>query len=165
MNTKKVSIPGFSNLYATKDGNIYYKGKKEPLNQYCNSVTGYMYVSINGRSVAVHRLIALTFLEMPVHNPDGTPFRGKVELNHKDENKQNNSASNLEYCDHIYNCNYGTRIKRLSKGSIMCNETGIIYNSAKECAFALDIDAGNLCRHLQGSTKYSNINGYTFRRV
>jgi uncharacterized protein YcbK (DUF882 family) len=42
----------------------------------------------------VHRLVAETFLE----NIDELP-----EVNHKDENKQNNSLINLEWCTRSYN--------------------------------------------------------------
>ena len=53
----------------------------------------------------VHRLVAENFID----NPNNYP-----EINHKDENKQNNSASNLEWCDRIYNVNYGNaQIKRV----------------------------------------------------
>ena len=31
------------------------------------------------------------------------------EVNHKDENKLNNRADNLEWCDHSYNSNYGSK--------------------------------------------------------
>lgn len=51
----------------------------------------------------VHRLVMEAFTE----NPDNFPC-----INHKDENGYNNELSNLEWCDHIYNINYGTCIQR-----------------------------------------------------
>lgn len=54
----------------------------------------------------VHRLVAKAFIPNP---------NGYLEINHKDENKDNNNVSNLEWCDRIYNNNYGTHNARTSK--------------------------------------------------
>ena len=51
----------------------------------------------------IHRIIAKTFINNPYNLP---------EVNHKDEDKMNNSVSNLEWCDHKYNNNYGTKLNR-----------------------------------------------------
>lgn len=55
----------------------------------------------------VHLLVAEAFI-----------LKTGDEINHKDENKENNSVFNLEWCSRIYNCNYGTRSQRLSKALI-----------------------------------------------
>ena len=54
--------------------------------------------------VMVHRIIAIAFIP----NPNGFLY-----INHIDENKMNNCADNLEWCTAKYNCNYGTRNKRI----------------------------------------------------
>ena len=51
----------------------------------------------------IHRLVAEAFIE----NPHGYPM-----INHKDENKLNNRADNLEWCNNAYNIRYGTRTQR-----------------------------------------------------
>lgn len=53
----------------------------------------------------VHRLVAQVWLT----NPDNLPC-----VNHKDEDKTNNSIENLEWCSYEYNANYGTRNKKIS---------------------------------------------------
>ena len=65
--------------------------------------SGYMSVMLydsnhETKRIMVHRLVAKTFIP----NPDNLP-----EVNHKDENKLNNCADNLEWCTNLYNVNYG----------------------------------------------------------
>ena len=61
---------------------------------------GYLIVRLQRRTFYIHRLVTAAFLP----NPDNLP-----EVNHKDEDKTNNRVENLEWCDHKYNMNYGTR--------------------------------------------------------
>lgn len=67
------------------------------------SEKGYMQVCINytncRKTKRVHRLVAQAFIPNP---------NGYKEINHKDEDKTNNRVSNLEWCDRLYNMNYGT---------------------------------------------------------
>lgn len=58
------------------------------------------------KSYQVHRLVATAFIP----NPNNLP-----QVNHKDENKLNNDARNLEWCTVAYNNSYGTRLNRVSK--------------------------------------------------
>ena len=68
---------------------------------------GYQMVCLSKNGVArnytVHKLVALAFIP----NPNNLP-----EVNHKDENKLNNRADNLEWCSPTYNVNYGTVLQR-----------------------------------------------------
>lgn len=109
------NIEGFENLYQVSNlGNVKClkhtcPGKygnlrtvKEHLMNPCiNKKNGYVYVTLSnkdrGRTFAIHRLVAKAFVD----NPEGLTI-----INHKDENKLNNSADNLEWCTSYYNNTY-----------------------------------------------------------
>ena len=94
-----------SNLGRVRSVDRYYyrlhKGKVLSLSKNAN---GYLKVvlSCNGKckTIKVHRIVAEAFLP----NPDNLP-----QVNHKDEDKTNNSVDNLEWCNAKYNLSYGTR--------------------------------------------------------
>lgn len=73
----------------------------------CN---GYMCIkmwnNVKRKNFVVHRLVAMAFIENPNRLPD---------INHKDEVKQNNVVTNLEWCSHSYNALYGSCQDRLRK--------------------------------------------------
>ena len=111
------SIPGYEGLYEVSNlGRVrsvdrYVKYLNGMIHLHKGKVLspgirsdGYLQVSLccNGKykTIAVHRLVAQAFIE----NPDNLP-----EINHKDEDKTNNSVDNLEWCDRSYNNTYGTR--------------------------------------------------------
>ena len=82
-------------------------------NTYTHGRQHYVTVSLNSKTRAVHRLVALAFLGPP-------PFGPKTEVNHKDGNKHNNAVSNLEWCSKKMNEQHSQmlRRKRLTKGLI-----------------------------------------------
>lgn len=89
---------------------INYKGKENNariIKQHICQGYAYVWLHVNGKDFCkkVHRLVAEAF----VYNPNNHKI-----VNHKDENKLNNSSENLEWCDTEYNNNYGTRNKRIS---------------------------------------------------
>lgn len=88
----------------------FYKGGI--LKSLCGS-NGYLHVMLcrDGTRLtkSVHRLVATTFIP----NPENLP-----QVNHKDEDKSNNTVTNLEWCSSKYNMNYGTKNRR-------CNDTKI----------------------------------------
>lgn len=68
---------------------------------------GYLHINLGrNKKFAIHRLVATAFIENEKKLPD---------VNHKDENKANNKAENLEWCNHSYNALYGTCQERLLK--------------------------------------------------
>lgn len=86
------------------------KYKKERILKQKPLTWGYLYVwlSKKGKVKArrVHRIVAEAF----VNNPNKYTI-----VNHKDEDKTNNHAENLEWCDMKYNLMYGTRLARTAK--------------------------------------------------
>ena len=114
MREKSLDFLGYPNYTITDDGrvfslNYHNTGKKKEIKQIKNTF-GYNVIDlcrgVDRKQFRLHRLVALAFIP----NPDNLP-----QVNHKDENKQNNNVSNLEWCDSKYNNNYGTRTKRLSE--------------------------------------------------
>ena len=118
-----------SNLGNVRSLNYMHTGKKQVLRPALGK-DDYLRIGLyyNGKreDFFVHRLVATVFLP----NPDNLK-----EVNHIDENKQNNSVMNLEWCDRIYNINYGNRnakasetIKRLQAKKIL--DKGELINMA-----------------------------------
>lgn len=70
------------------------------------------------KNCGVHRLVAYMFIPNPNNLPD---------VNHKDENKQNNMCTNLEWCDYQYNNNYGTRKQRICENNKGKGKTVLQY--------------------------------------
>lgn len=96
------AIKDFPNYKISNYGRVFSKYKNGLLKQ-SKDAYGYSQVNLNRHSKKVHRLVAETFIP----NPDNLP-----EINHKDEDKNNNKLSNLEWCTSTYNMNYGNVLKR-----------------------------------------------------
>lgn len=115
------------------------------------------------RTVSIHRLVAEAF----VPNPDGLP-----EVNHKDEDKTNNRADNLEWMNHIENTRYGTAVQRRTdkeingkKSKPICQYTldGKLvaeYPSLNEVGRSTGLGIGNISRCANGSPQYRHAYGY-----
>jgi hypothetical protein len=93
-----------SNLGRVKSLPKFFQGEKilKPrLDRYGYPTIGLIKNKIK-KTYKIHRLVTKAFIENPLNYPS---------INHKDENKENNSTDNLEWCTVGYNNKYGNRIK------------------------------------------------------
>ena len=150
-------IKGFEGQYQVSDqGRVKsLKFDKERILKTGITTDGYLIVGLckNGEHkwYSVHRLVALAFIP----NPDNLP-----QVNHKDEDKDNNSVQNLEWCDQKYNCNYGTRNQRqaekLSKPVLQFTKDGEFvkeWKSTKDVQMNLGYFHSNISNCCTGKRK------------
>lgn len=111
-------IPGYEGEYeVSSDGRIYSvprtiqmrNGRIRPISGRILSPVkcggGYLQVTLGGgKREYIHRIVATVFLG---------DFSSFLEVNHKDEDKQNNCVSNLEWITHCENLSYGTANERM----------------------------------------------------
>lgn len=112
-----------------------------------NKKNGYLYVSLKGENhkyCSIHRLVAKCFLE----KKSNCEF-----VNHKDENKENNIYTNLEWCTKSYNNHYNNKHLRCCKKIIQYDLNGFFikeWSSAREASKALNIQYKNISAVCRG---------------
>ena len=132
-------------------GKVRRKGK---ILKHVKNADGYdgVFLYINGKSkrCAVHRLVAETFCEKP---------EGNVEVNHLNENREDNRASNLEWISHADNVRYGTciekRAKAFRKPGIATDKNGVEhrFESLTDAAKHFGFLRGEISRCCRGIYK------------
>ena len=125
--------------------------KSTMLRKPCPTVNGYLAVMLRksgkARLITIHRLVAIAFLD----NPEGLR-----EVNHKDEDKTNNRADNLEWCTRKYNQNYNEHYKIYYKPVIQLTKDGTEvgrYESIKAAQEATGIPSPNISGVLRGKRR------------
>lgn len=82
-----------------------------------NRQNGYLVVVLHGdnfkKTLTVHRIVAMAFCE----KPNGCDF-----VNHKNEDKHDNRADNLEWCTKQYNNTYNGKIDKCCKAVVQMDE-------------------------------------------
>jgi hypothetical protein len=108
------SIDEFPNYDVSSLGNI--RNNKTGKHMKICVKSGYYHIGLvndnSKKTLKVHRLVAMAFIENP---------EGKLEVNHKDKNKLNNSVSNLEWMTRREN-----NIHRCEGVKITCNKNKVV---------------------------------------
>ena len=146
-----VDIKGYEGKYAiTSCGKVWSYKRKKFLKPIRNQ-KGYerVFLSTNkcGKNFPIHKLVATAYIP----NPNNFP-----QINHKDENKENNSVNNLEWCTNKYNSNYGTRNIRMARAKwrkVLCIELNRIFDSEKQAEAELKIGVSRISECCSGKNK------------
>lgn len=165
------SISGYEGLYEVSDtGRVRsLKFGKTRLLKPGKTRKGYLRVVLckdgKVKKMSVHRLVAEAFVQNPLNLP---------QVNHRDENKRNNTATNLEWCSARYNVNYGTRNQRDAEAQVndpkkskpvqqldMQGNPVAAYPSAHEAARVTGTNRGSICSCCLGKRKSAG--GFVWR--
>lgn len=155
MDEKFVLLP-FDSKYAVSDrGNVINVRNGKTLHTTFRDGCVRVQLSTNGvrKNYPVHRLVATAFVE----NEECKPY-----VNHKDGNKSNNCAKNLEWVTakendaHARRTNLKVQNKPIKAVSID-DGTVIVFESLSECARYFCTNKGSIHRVLSGKrNKYKN---------
>ena len=174
------SPPGYEGLYLVSTTGLVKSLMSNKILKPNHMNNGYLSVELfrnkKSKRFLIHRLVAQTFLP----NPDNLPY-----VNHKDENKQNNTIDNLEWCTRSYNVNYGTanerrrthwhatkKVVRVWEENKIKNGKPVLcytkkgefikrFNSAKEAGAELKTTYSHICDVCNGKRKSAA--GYIFK--
>ena len=151
-------IPGYEGLYqASTEGRIKSLPKlkgfvmtKEKIMKPQTDRYGYLRVMLSDNNkrkfCQIHRLVALAWIP----NPNNLPC-----VNHKDENPKMNTVSNLEWCDVVYNNNYGKHNQKVSGSKINGERSKPVKQFSIDGLF---IKSYPSAREIERQTGYSQAN-------
>lgn len=142
------NISGFEGLYQVSSfGRVKsFYGKKEHILKHADRGNGYLFVVLckegcKPKLYLIHRLVANAFIP----NPENLPI-----INHKDKNRQNNHADNLEWCTAQYNVEYSLakRVAQYSHAGKLIKIWPSMMDAARQ-----GFNVGNICLCCQGKRK------------
>lgn len=160
------NIEGYPNYMVSNLGRVkslnYNRTGEEKIMKGSKNNRGYLYVQLykegKQKNYLIHRLVASAFIP----NPDNLS-----EINHINEDKTNNQFTNLEWCNRIYNLNYGTHNERMAKSKsipiLQFSKTDEFikkWDSVSEASRVLGINQGDISSCLKG--KYKSAGNYVW---
>ena len=117
----------------------------------------------NKKNYFIHRLVAKAFVKNPYDYP---------VVNHKDENKQNNNANNLEWCSVKYNTRYNNshlkRVKKIRKPILQLNLDGTVikeWKSRTEIVQTLGYSGSSISACCLNYPHYKSAYGFKWKYV
>ena len=167
-------IKGYESLYEVSNLGRVKSLPRETNNQFSwceiilkpkKSKQGYLNVGLKKDGIykwfRIHRLVAEAFIP----NPNNYPI-----VNHKDECKDNNDVTNLEWCTYQYNANYGSciqrRVEKQSKAVNQYTKDGVFirqWKSASEASRELSIYRRNIQMVCYGRPHNRTAGGFIWR--
>lgn len=165
MKTVWKDIPGFGDRYAVSNtGYVSNKATGRVLKSWSDN-NGYQKVALcqNGycKQMFVHRLVATAFVDKKDDN---------LEVNHKDGDKSNNSADNLEWCTRSENLAHSYRVLHRKRNGgrprvkVLCVETGEVFDSIADAAKAKSVNKSNLHAVVSPKSYKKTCGGYHWEK-
>lgn len=155
-------IPGFENYQISNYGNVkkpqlWEDRKTQVAKTNCKRkrlFASKVMKSGKPNALLVHRLVAMAFVQN---------LNNRKQINHKDENKFNNNADNLEWCDNQYNNTYNGKHNKIAKPVIQRSKAGneiARYESIREAERKTGIKNITITRCCKGV--YKTAGGYVW---
>lgn len=158
-------VPGYEGLYKISNCGDVFSLIKNKILQPAKHKKGYDLIVLTKdkkhKTHYIHRLVAKAFIPNP---------KNKIEVNHKDGNKNNNNVLNLEWCTREENTRHaflnGLRPMKCqieTEAIRLYDNYSFIYPSISEASRSTGVNQGNISRCCNG--KCNSAGGFVFRKI